>query len=150
MSAPVPPGSWAHPVALDGSDEHGLGYIDEDTCLRLLAEERVGRLGLSAGSLPVILPVNYVLRDRTIVFRSEEGDKTRAAAHGSVACLEIDRVDRFEHSGWSVLATGRLSLVPPDLTDEYERLPVAPWALKGPSRFIELSIELLSGRAIRH
>jgi len=150
VSAAHSHGSWSSgtPVT-DGTDEHGLRYIPEPTCLHLIGQERIGRLGLSVGSLPVILPVNYVLQGRTIVFRSEEGEKTRAAEQSTVACLEVDQFDRFEHSGWSVLATGRLTIAPPDRAEAYERLPVVPWALRKESRFIELSIELLSGRSIR-
>lgn len=93
--------------------------------------------------------MNYLLHDHTIVFRSEDGDKTRAAELGSVACLEIDHFDLFEHSGWSVLATGRLSIAPTDRAAAYDRLPVVPWAPQQSSRFVELSVELVSGRSIR-
>ena len=102
-------GSWSdRPPGSEGLDSHGLGVLGETTCLHLLAHERVGRLGLNVGRLPVILPVNYVLAGRSIVFRSERGDKLRAAQNGAWACLEVDQFDRFEHSGWSVLATGRM------------------------------------------
>ncbi len=124
--------------------------LDEAECLRLLGHERFGRLGMSVASLPVILPVNYTLDGMTIVFRSEDGAKTRAAEHGAVACLEIDHSDSFEHIGWSVLATGRLGVAEPSMAEYYERLPVVSWALSGPSCFLELSIELLSGRSLRH
>jgi len=117
--------------------------------MRLLQQERIGRLGLSVGSLPVILPVNYVVDGATILFRSEEGEKTHAAEQGSVACLEIDWIDRFEHDGWSVMATGRLAIVPPERAEAYARFPLVPWALRGENRLIELGIELLSGRSIR-
>jgi len=143
-------GTWSsRPLPTDGTDEHGLGLIDEATCVRLLSHGHIGRLGLSVGSLPVVLPVNYLLHDHTIVFRSEDGDKTRAAELGSVACLEIDHFDLFEHSGWSVLATGRLSIAPTDRAAAYDRLPVVPWAPQQSSRFVELSVELVSGRSIR-
>lgn len=134
--------------ATGGVDVHGLGLIDEPTCLRLLGQERLGRLGLSVRSLPVILPVNFAVHDSAVIFRSEDGDKTRAAMFGTVACLEVDQFDRFEHRGWSVLVTGRLSIVPPERSEEYQRLPVVPWGLRGDSRFIELSIDLVSGRSV--
>lgn len=144
-----PPGAWGT-FPLDGSDPHGLRRIDDDTCRRLLANERIGRLGLSVGSLPAIFPVNYGCVDDRIVFCSEPGEKLTAAERGDVACLEIDQFDRFEHSGWSVLATGRLSIAPDERSVRYERLPVVPWALRGDIRFVELGVELVSGRAIDH
>ena len=150
MSGVGPRPHPVHIVPTEQRDEHGLGVIDEARCLQLLEQERIGRLGLSVGSLPVILPVNYVVQHGCIVFRSEEGDKVHAARHGDVACLEVDRFDRFEHIGWSVLATGRLRLAPPERLDAYERLPIVPWALRPDSTIIELSIEILSGRSIAH
>lgn len=135
---------------LDGKDLHGLRNIEESTCRRLLANERIGRLGLSVGSLPVIFPVNYALDADRAVFCSEPGEKVTAAEHGDVACLQIDQFDRFEHSGWSVLATGVLSIAPAERVERYERLPVVPWALHGDVRYLELGIELVSGRAIAH
>lgn len=143
-------GSWSdRPPGSEGLDSHGLGVLGETTCLHLLAHERVGRLGLNVGRLPVIRPVNYVLAGRSIVFRSERGDKLRAAQNGAWACLEVDQFDRFEHSGWSVLATGRMVALPPRHSQELERLHVVPWALHGESWFVELAIEALSGRSIR-
>lgn len=138
-----------HPP-LDGTDRHGLHQLDEATCRRLLVNERVGRLGLSVGSLPVIYPVNYLVDDDRVVFCSETGEKVTAASRGDVACLEVDQFDRFEHSGWSVLATGVLAVATPEARDRYERMPIVPWALRGDVSYLELSIELLSGRAFDH
>ena len=85
----------------------------------------------------------------TTCVASERGDKLRAAQNGAWACLEVDQFDRFEHSGWSVLATGRMVALPPRHSQELERLHVVPWALHGESWFVELAIEALSGRSIR-
>ena len=137
----------AFPRATD-HDRHGVGMLDEETCLRLLGTQPVGRLGFSAGALPVIFPVNYFLADDTIVFRSEDGEKTRAADTHVVACLEIDQVGGFEHSGWSVLATGRLRLAAPERMKALRRLPLAPWAIHGANQFVEMPIELVSGRVV--
>ena len=143
-----PTSHWSRSPAATGRDGHGLGVLDEETCLRLLGEQHVGRLGFSAGSLPVIHPVNYVLSGRSILFGSEAGEKLRAAEQHAVACLQIDHHDAFEHSGWSVLATGRLRVLPAG------EVPVAPgahgpapWALRA-DHLVELSAEILSGRVI--
>lgn len=130
-------------------DRHGLEVLDEAECRRLITEEHVGRLGFSADALPVIFPVNYLSDGERIFFRSETGQKLKAAASGAVACLEIDHFDRFGHTGWSVLATGRLELRRDDALGGRE-MPVVPWALGGETQLIALSIELLSGRRIHH
>ena len=131
-----------------GVDADGIATLDDATCIRLIRQEHVGRLGLSVRGLPVVLPVNYVLDGRTIVFRSEFGDKTRAAELAVVACVGVDQFDHFAHSGWTVLATGRLALVSARRSAEYDRLPLAARALRAETQFIEMPIELLSGRVV--
>lgn len=127
-----------------------LDVLGDDECLRLLGREPVGRLGFSSGALPVVLPVNFVLVDRTIVFASDPGLKLEAARHRTVACLEVDGYDRFAHGGWSVLATGRLDeIVDAARLAEARTLPLSPWALTRPTHYVEMPVELLSGRRIR-
>ncbi len=130
------------------TDIHGLSILDDASCLGLLGTETVGRLGFSAQALPVILPVNYVLQHRTIVFSSESGEKLRAAEDRAVACFEIDSFDPLGHDGWSVLATGRLAPVEPDRAALLAAYPIAHWALRGERHFVELPIELLSARRL--
>lgn len=148
MNAPFDRHQWRPGLEPTGVDGHGLGVLSDERCLQLLGSEPVGRVGFSAGSLPVVYPVNYFLDGRTIVFRSEPGQKLYAAEHDSVACLEIDRYDPLGHDGWSVLATGRLSLASPERAERLAGLPIAPWALAEASWFVELPIEVLSGRVI--
>jgi len=126
-----------------------LEILDEDECLALLAREPVGRLGLAASALPVVLPVNFALVGRTIVFASEPGLKLEAARQGTVACLEVDGYDTWAHSGWSVLATGRMQeITDPGRVAEAKELAVSPWAIQHPQFYVEIEIELLSGRRI--
>ena len=124
--------------------------LDEDECLRLLEREPIGRIGLTSAALPVVLPVNFVMLERTIVFASDPGLKLEAARAGQVACLEVDGYEVLDHSGWSVLATGRLAeIVDRERLAAARELPLSPWAVSHPRHYVELSIELLSGRRIR-
>lgn len=137
----------AHSV---GEPRNRLEVLDDAECVELLRHEPVGRLAFSSGALPVVLPVNFVMVDHTIVFSSDPGLKLHAARTGTVACLEVDGFDRFSHSGWSVLATGRMrEIVDADRLEQARQLPLSPWAVSRPSHFVELPIELLSGRRIR-
>ncbi len=130
-------------------DTHGLAVLDDETCFRLLESGSVGRIGFSAQVLPVIFPVNYLLQHRTVVFSSEPGEKLRAAEERAVACFEIDWFDPLGHDGWSVLATGRLNPIEADRAALLAAYPLANWALDGPRHFIELPVELISGRRLR-
>lgn len=51
----------------------GLRVLDRDQCLRLLADDEIGRLAVIAGNTPAIFPVNYALDGDTIVFRTDPG-----------------------------------------------------------------------------
>lgn len=126
-----------------------LEILDEEECLLLLGREPVGRIGLAASALPVVLPINFALVNRTIVFASEPGLKLDAARQHTVACIEVDGYDTWRHSGWSVLATGRLQeITDGDRIAKAKRLAVSPWAIPHPQYYVELEIELLSGRRI--
>lgn len=132
-------------------DEHtGLEYIPADECLRLLAGRAIGRVGLVAHGRPVILPVNYVVDEGTIVFRTDEGLKFDAARRGEFVCFQVDEVDPVFHTGWSVLLSG----VAREICDreEVERartLPLRPWAPGAKSHFIRIFPRTITGRRIR-
>lgn len=128
-------------------DAPGLEVLTEGECRRILATEPVGRLGFSSRALPVIFPVNYRLQGGRVFIASESGSKVDAARRGVVACLEVDGFDTLEHGGWSVLATGHLSLVD-EAPSAAEHL--TPWATSNPEHLIALDVELLTGRRIRH
>lgn len=126
-----------------------LEVLAEHECRDLLGRASVGRLGLSSDSLPVILPVNFVVDGDVIVFRTGPGLKLSAAAAGDVACLEVDDIDLLGHGGWSVLVTGRLQeITDPAQLEAAERLPLAPWWHRADQRYVRLSMDLLSGRQL--
>jgi nitroimidazol reductase NimA-like FMN-containing flavoprotein (pyridoxamine 5'-phosphate oxidase superfamily) len=123
--------------------------ITEHECESLLAATHLGRLGFTARSLPVVLPVNYVLDGRTIVFRSESESILAACTAGQVACLEVDDHDLLAHTGWSVLATGRLrEEKDPDRAAALAHLALPAWRPMTAPHLLTLGVELISGRRI--
>src|ERR1700704_7043983 len=83
------------------------GEISDADCRLLLATRTLGRVGLTSGALPVIMPVEYVYDEGVIVFRTEPDAKLRAAVHGAVLAFEVDAFDPVTGRGWSVLVHGR-------------------------------------------
>lgn len=51
-------------------DRNGFEVLDRDQCMALLATATLGRVGLSAGALPTVLPVNFLLQDDRILDRT--------------------------------------------------------------------------------
>jgi hypothetical protein len=87
--------------------DDGLELLTEQQCHDLLRTQSLGRVGVTVGGLPVIMPVNYTCWEHDIVFRSGPGTKLRAASAGAVIAFEIDSWDAAQGAGWSVLAIGR-------------------------------------------
>ncbi len=138
----------AHDQAVE-VDRNGLEVLSREACLRLLATATLGRLGVSSGALPRVLPVNFRFDGRQILIRTGVGTKLDAAVDNSVVAFEIDEIDPVAHTGWSVMVTGMAR----ELTDPGELAvartpPLARWAPGDEHRVIAISTELVSGRRI--
>jgi nitroimidazol reductase NimA-like FMN-containing flavoprotein (pyridoxamine 5'-phosphate oxidase superfamily) len=130
-------------------DRNGLEILDRDECLRLLAGSAVGRVAVSVGALPVILPVNFLCDGHRILIRTGDGTKLAAAARDAVVAFEVDNVDPFSHAGWSVCVTG----IAREIQDDEElanvaSLPLPHWTPNGVSHVMAISLELVTGRRI--
>jgi nitroimidazol reductase NimA-like FMN-containing flavoprotein (pyridoxamine 5'-phosphate oxidase superfamily) len=129
--------------------DDGLEILSEEECRALLGQGRVGRVAITFGALPAVLPVNYSLLDGAIVFLTGEGTKLRAALKRAVVAFEVDEIDVPGRRGWSVLAVGMAS----EITDEDElararQLNLRPLAGGDRSHFVQVRPQLLSGRRI--
>lgn len=83
-----------------------LRDLHRDEALALLQSVPLGRVGVSIDALPVILPVNFVVAENLIVFRTVPGTKLDAAMSRSVAAFEADDYAADGSWGWSVLVRG--------------------------------------------
>lgn len=125
--------------------------LPESTCLQLLASGGVGRIAINADPSPLVVPVNYAARERTVVFTTVEGSKWQAAQAGDAASFEVDGVDPDRRSGWSVLVRGRLEVVDEhDEDDEIAALLQEVDTLPRGERphVVRLTAEHVSGRRI--
>jgi nitroimidazol reductase NimA-like FMN-containing flavoprotein (pyridoxamine 5'-phosphate oxidase superfamily) len=130
-------------------DRNGLEVLGRDECLRLLGHATFGRIGVTTGALPSVLPVNYRLVGDRIVLRTGVGAKLEAATDNAVVAFEVDHMDPVEHEGWSVLVTGvARQVVDPDELAEIEPLTIPRWAPYGDGRVISISTEMVSGRRL--
>lgn len=114
----------------------------------LLRSHRLGRLVFARESWPVVMPVNYVFEDPTVVIRTDVGAKLSAAPFQAVA-FEIDDADPAGAWGWSVLAQGPAFDITEatDERSEYLRsLPVAPWPVGVHAHWLTMTAVRLSGR----
>jgi nitroimidazol reductase NimA-like FMN-containing flavoprotein (pyridoxamine 5'-phosphate oxidase superfamily) len=123
--------------------------LDQEQCRRRLAGGGIGRAGVTVGALPAIFPINYVMLDGDIVFRTGPGTKLEAAVRGSVIAFEIDHIDPFCHTGWSVLVVGTARpITDPEEQARAEHLPLTPWADGHRDTFVRLEPTRVTGRLL--
>ncbi|MCU1352234.1 MAG: flavin-nucleotide-binding protein-like protein [Acidimicrobiales bacterium] len=135
---------------LTSLDWSGLEIVDVDECYRRLARSPVGRLGFVDRGDPVILPVNFAVDGRSLVFQSAAGSKLSSAVMNEPVCLEVDEWDVISHSGWSVLAKGMAGTVDdPTEVERLDSLPVRPWTRPDlRSQWVRILVEEVTGRSI--
>ncbi|WP_306191518.1 MULTISPECIES: pyridoxamine 5'-phosphate oxidase family protein [unclassified Streptomyces] len=128
----------------------GFRALDRQECLRLLAKVPVGRVVYTRQALPAVLPINFSLdTDAAVVLRTSPGSELVRAIDGVVVAFEADEFDAATRSGWSVVVTGRATVV----TDpaEHERLSrVGPdsWMPVREAVFVRIESKMVTGREL--
>ncbi len=130
------------------TDRNGLEVLERDECLALLAGSHVGRVGVSIGALPTVLPVSYRLIGDRVLFRTGVGSKLDAATAGAVIAFEVDDVDPVGHEGWSVVVTGIATVVDTDPSLPPSAIP--HWPAGEATRVLALPTDLVTGRRLTH
>jgi nitroimidazol reductase NimA-like FMN-containing flavoprotein (pyridoxamine 5'-phosphate oxidase superfamily) len=117
-------------------------------CLALLGQASLGRVGVSVGALPVILPVFYALDDQSILLRTVAGTQLDAATRNAVVAFQADAYVPANSSGWSVMAQGVASRVSnPDELRRMSLVSMPSWPTDdGRANLVRIEIARLSGR----
>jgi uncharacterized protein len=134
-----------HPPAAPGRPA-GIEELTEAECRTLLASQTVGRLAVRlADDSILVAPVNYVVDDGAVVFRTDEGTKLEAASHHLVS-FQTDAVDPYHRTGWSVLVQGCVAEAPPA---EVEHLVLVSWATGDKPHWMRIVPRRITGRRLR-
>lgn len=124
--------------------------MDRQECLRLMAEVPVGRVVYTRQALPAVLPVNFaVAADASVLLRTSAGSDLVRAVDGVVVAFEADAFDAESRSGWSVVVTGRATVVTDPV--EHERLMrTGPrsWMPIEEDVFIRIEATMVAGREL--
>jgi nitroimidazol reductase NimA-like FMN-containing flavoprotein (pyridoxamine 5'-phosphate oxidase superfamily) len=123
--------------------------LTKQECFGLLAQQHLGRVVLVDDRGPLALPVNFVLYQHTVLFRSDEGAKMEVASRGARVAFEVDGADEATRTGWSVLVRGEVVEVsdPVELA-RMRQLPLYPWAPGAKARYVRILPTVLTGRRI--
>lgn len=124
--------------------------MDRQECLRLMAEVPVGRVVYTRQALPAVLPVNFALAaDASVLLRTSAGSGLVRAVDGVVVAFEADAFDAQSRSGWSVVVTGRATVVTDPV--EHERLlRTGPrsWMPIEEDVFVRIEATMVTGREL--
>lgn len=130
-------------------------HLDEAECLRLISPGGIGRLAYVGRYGLTVLPVNYVLHEGAIVFRTahessvDEDLRTGIADAEYKVAFEIDDLDIAAQQGWSVLAQGSLYHVDsPSERASLSEAGVEPWAGGVRELFLRISPTRITGRRV--
>ena len=128
-----------------------LEELSQSECILRLEANGIGRVAAVLDCRPYICPVNYVIHEGAIVFRTRRGSHLHMATNDSYAALEIDSADFMNHEGWTVLVQGRSSHV----SDPVEAIALAqvcaaPWAGEARDSFVRILVDEVRGETISH
>ncbi len=129
--------------------EHVLQTLSPAECFDLLEPGGVGRVGFAAADGIMMLPVNFAVTRKTIVFRTAPDTLLAVYADGRIS-FQADHLDEVHHAGWSVLMHGHAHKI----TDEREvkqleeRTRLKPWAAGSRDVYVRITPTRISGRRI--
>ncbi|MCX4966118.1 pyridoxamine 5'-phosphate oxidase family protein [Streptomyces sp. NBC_00654] len=142
-TADEPPGRGSAPTGA------ALRVLDEDESRALLSQGGVGRVATDTPDGPVIAPVNYIVSNGEIFYRTALGAAPSSAGVREV-CFEVDRIDDAFRRGWSVLVVGQGRFV----TDAAEvraleaAAPGLAWAGEDRPIWLAITPHRITGRRI--
>ncbi len=126
---------------------NGMEILDDDACWDLLRSQPVGRLAVAIAGEVEIFPINYLVHERQIVFKSAQGSKLAALAANARVSFEIDGYTPESGEAWSVVIKGvayelqRFSEI-----YEAEELPLFPWNASPKDFFVTIRPREMAGR----
>ncbi|MEU5097154.1 pyridoxamine 5'-phosphate oxidase family protein [Streptomyces sp. NPDC020996] len=132
-------------------DGDGFRILDRQECLRLLAKVPVGRVVYTRHALPAVLPVNFSLDgDFSVLLRTSAASDLVRAVDGVVVAFEADDFDAEARSGWSVVVTGRATVVTgPAEHERLTRTGPRSWMPLPEGVFVRIEAEIVTGRELK-
>jgi nitroimidazol reductase NimA-like FMN-containing flavoprotein (pyridoxamine 5'-phosphate oxidase superfamily) len=105
----------------------GVQQLTPEQCVARLSGRSIGRVSVSMGALPVVVPVDYRLDDDSVIFRSPLDRALAAACDGAVIAFQVDDFATLADTDarWSVHIVGVGSIVDTAETNPQVRLHTA-------------------------
>jgi nitroimidazol reductase NimA-like FMN-containing flavoprotein (pyridoxamine 5'-phosphate oxidase superfamily) len=138
----LPPASAAPPAS-------ALRTLSPAECFDLLEPGGVGRIGFASAAGIIMVPVNFAVAGKTIVFRTAPDTLLAVHANGQVS-FEADRYDDETREGWSVLVLGHAHKVTAEreVARLQDQTGIQPWAAGARDVYVRVVPTQISGRRV--
>ena len=134
----------------NSASPHGNEELSVAQCWTLLAGGGTGRVAYQDKGRVLVLPVNYVVHDQGVYFRTRRDGVLGGGPEHQNASFQIDDHDPTRMEGWSVLLSGRAERVTDAdlLTALWGRRMDEPWGGGQRDVFVGIVPGLLTGRRV--
>jgi uncharacterized protein len=132
----------------DGWFPGRLTELAQDECLELLTTRQVGRLAFTDEEGVVVVPVNYVVHQDMVLFRTSPHTSLGRHAESAAVAFEVDEIDDFTQSGWSVLVRGHAEYVDVDDLPAAADSRPTPWADGTRNLHVRIRPRSITGRRL--
>jgi len=122
-----------------------IEQLDAEGCQRLLRTNNLGRLALIVADRVDIFPVNYLVFDDDVYFRTAPGSKLDALGEKAQVAFEVDGRGRREV--WSVVVHGTARPVGDEELVQSSRISRMPTDLPGEkNHYVQIVATEITGR----
>lgn len=130
------------------SEDNAINVLSEDEALAKLAQGKLGRVVVNLSEDVDIFPVNYVVHEGKVYFRSAEGTKLSWLTFNPQVIFEADSFT--EEDAWSVIVKGEAEvLTRNDDIAKAEELELHPWVPTIKRNFVVITPKAVSGRQFK-
>lgn len=137
------------PGRIDGA-RHVSEELSEDQCWELLLSQDTGRIGFVHHGQVMILPVNYLVHDSAVYFRTSADGLIGEPSARLQTSFQVDQARHDRSEGWSVLVSGPSShVLEQDLLKElWGKAMAEPWAGGDRPVFVRIHADSITGRHV--
>jgi len=125
-----------------------LHELSREDCLELLAGKVVGRVCYVDDDGPVVIPVNYVVDQGGVLFRTSPQGLMAAHVRDGPVAFQVDEVDEVTESGWSVLLRGEAAFEQPKAAGWDNGPRPSPWAQGSRNLLVRITPRVITGRRL--
>ncbi|MDO5032069.1 pyridoxamine 5'-phosphate oxidase family protein [Corynebacterium sp.] len=125
--------------------ENPIEVLKDDEALELMGTQQLGRLVVRMHEDMDLYPVNFVVSEGKIFFRTAEGSKLVNVLLNDKVLFEAD--DHTNEKAWSVIVKGHARIL--ETNDDIHKaddLPLKPWLPTLKYNYVEITPDSISGR----